>query len=157
MKLARPPKGEIALGVSSKTSLASPKSEVISVRVVLCRVGPGCLSINPYAHNPSRKATFFSKSEFGFNSPRPCVFALNSFGKIFRHRHGLAHGHGLVDGLLKFAFGRRVVHPAAASLNVSLAVLDERGADGDAGVQIAVERKIADAARIRPARGLFQF
>jgi len=25
----------------------------------LCRVGSGCLSINPYAHIPSRKATFF--------------------------------------------------------------------------------------------------
>ena len=59
MKLARPPKGEIALGVSSKTSLASPKSEVISVRVVLCRVGSGCLSINPYAHSPFRKTTLF--------------------------------------------------------------------------------------------------
>ena len=35
MKLASPPKGEIALGVSSRTSLASPKSGVISVRVVL--------------------------------------------------------------------------------------------------------------------------
>ena len=59
MKLASPPKGEIALGVSSRTSLASPKSEVISGRVVLCRVGEGCLSINPYALNPSHKATFF--------------------------------------------------------------------------------------------------
>jgi hypothetical protein len=39
--------------------LASPKSEVISVRVVLCRVGSGCLSINPYAHNPFLKATLF--------------------------------------------------------------------------------------------------
>jgi hypothetical protein len=27
------------LGVSSRTSLASPNNEVISVRVVLCRVG----------------------------------------------------------------------------------------------------------------------
>ena len=32
MKLAKPPKGEMALGVSSSTSLCSPKSEVISVR-----------------------------------------------------------------------------------------------------------------------------
>jgi putative SOS response-associated peptidase YedK len=29
------------------------------VRVVLCRVGSGCLSINPYAHNPFLKATLF--------------------------------------------------------------------------------------------------
>ena len=62
MKLAGPPKGEMALGVSSKTSLASPKSEVISVRVVLCRVGSGCLSINPYAQSDP-----FLISEFGLN------------------------------------------------------------------------------------------
>ena len=59
MKLAKPPKGETALGISSKISLVWPKSEVISVWVVLCRVGSGCLSINPYAHNPFLKATFF--------------------------------------------------------------------------------------------------
>ena len=59
MKLARPPKGEMALGVSSKISLVSPKREVISVRIVLCGVGSGCLSINPYAHSPLRKATLF--------------------------------------------------------------------------------------------------
>ena len=41
MKLARPPKGEMALGVSSRTSLAWPKREVISVRVVWGRVGSG--------------------------------------------------------------------------------------------------------------------
>jgi hypothetical protein len=40
-KQARPPKGEMALGVSSRTSLASPKREVISVRVVLCGDGSG--------------------------------------------------------------------------------------------------------------------
>jgi hypothetical protein len=66
------------------------------------------------------------------------------------HRHGLAHGHGFVDGLLKFAFGRGIVHPAAAGLHVSLAVLEQRGADGDAGVEIAVEGKIADAAAVGP-------
>jgi len=54
-------------GVSSKTSLASPKSEAISVRVVLCRVGSGCLSINPYAHIPFRKRPF-SISEFGLKT-----------------------------------------------------------------------------------------
>ena len=68
MKLASPPKGEIALGVSAKTSLALPKSEVISVRVVLCKVGEGDLIINPYAINPSHLATLFSISEFGFRS-----------------------------------------------------------------------------------------
>lgn len=59
MKLASPPKGEIGLGVSSRTSLASPKSGVISVRVVLCRGGKGDLIIIPYAINPSLKVTFF--------------------------------------------------------------------------------------------------
>ena len=73
MKLASPPKGEIALGVSSRTSLASPKSGVVSVRVVLCRAGKGCLSINPYAINPSRIATFFSTSEIGLKCSWMCV------------------------------------------------------------------------------------
>ena len=45
MKLARPPKGEIALGFSSSTCLVSPKSEVISVREALCGVGSGVSSI----------------------------------------------------------------------------------------------------------------
>jgi len=65
MKLANPPKGEMALAVSSKTSLDWPKREVISVRVVLCGAGLGCLSINPYAHNPLRKATLFSLRRSG--------------------------------------------------------------------------------------------
>ena len=34
--------GGDGLGVSAETSLAEPKREVISVRVVLCGVGPGC-------------------------------------------------------------------------------------------------------------------
>ena len=59
MKLASPPKGVIALDVSAKTSLASPNSAVILAGVVLCKVGPGCLSINPYAHKPSHQATLF--------------------------------------------------------------------------------------------------
>ena len=59
MKLARPSKGETAFGVSSKISLVWPKSEVISVWIVLCRVGSCCLSINPYAHSPFIKATLF--------------------------------------------------------------------------------------------------
>lgn len=60
----------MALGVSSRTSLASPKSEVIFVRVVLCGAGPGWLSINSYAHNPLLKATLFFTSEFGPKSHR---------------------------------------------------------------------------------------
>ena len=46
MKLASPPKGKMALDVSSRTSLASPKSGVISVRVVLCKAGPGGLTVS---------------------------------------------------------------------------------------------------------------
>ena len=57
MKLARPPKGELALGVSSSTSLVSPQSEVNSGRVVLCGVGSGVLSIYSYTHSPFPKAT----------------------------------------------------------------------------------------------------
>jgi hypothetical protein len=34
----------------------------------LCRVGPGCLSINPYALNPSHKATFFPLRRSGLES-----------------------------------------------------------------------------------------
>src|ERR1035441_3688934 len=79
-----------------------------------------------------------------------------SVRKSFRHRHSLEHGLGFVDGFLKFALGRRIVDPAAPGLHVSLAVLEQRGADGDAGVEIAVERKITDAAAIRSAGGLFE-
>ena len=52
-------RGEMALGVSARTGLAPPKSEVISVRVVWCGAGPGCSSINPHALSPFRKATLF--------------------------------------------------------------------------------------------------
>ena len=59
MKRTRQPKCEMALGVSSRTSLASPESEAISMRVVLFGVGLDCLSINPYAHSPLVKVTPF--------------------------------------------------------------------------------------------------
>ena len=81
MKLASPPKGEIALGVSSTTSLAFPKREIVSVWVVLCRVGKGCLSINPYAINPSHKATFFlfrSSGLISFLNPHGCFLRSGS-------------------------------------------------------------------------------
>src|ERR1017187_9109340 len=75
--------------------------------------------------------------------------------KTFRHRHGLEHGLGFVDGLLKFAFGRRIADPAASGLHVSLAALEQRGADGDAGLEMAVKQKIPDAAAVRSAGGLY--
>jgi hypothetical protein len=92
MKLASPPPGEMALGVSSRTSLAWPKSEVIAVRVVLCRVGSGCLSINPYAISPSLIATLFSVSEFGLNQ-----------GGL---RVGTVRRHGPAGGWAAFSAGR---------------------------------------------------
>ena len=55
MKLARPPPGEMAWGVASRRSWDRPTREVIAGRVVVGGVGPGCLSINPYAHSPFRK------------------------------------------------------------------------------------------------------
>ena len=67
MKLAKPAKGEIALGVSSRTRLASPKRDLISMRVVLFGAGSGLSSIKPYPQSPLLKATFFSISEFGLN------------------------------------------------------------------------------------------
>jgi hypothetical protein len=35
------------------------------IKVALCRVGSGCLSINPYAHSPFRKATLFRYRRLG--------------------------------------------------------------------------------------------
>jgi hypothetical protein len=48
--------------------LVSPKSEVISAWVVLCRVKSGCLRINPYAHSPFYQSDIFLISEFGLKS-----------------------------------------------------------------------------------------
>jgi hypothetical protein len=57
--------------------LVLPKSEVISARVVLCRVGSGCLVINPYAHNPFLKATLFPLRSSGLTMALdPVVFRL---------------------------------------------------------------------------------
>ena len=58
-------KGRNRLGRFVQNQLGFPAERVISVRVVLCRVGPGCLSMNPYAHDPSLKATFFSYWDSG--------------------------------------------------------------------------------------------
>jgi len=76
MKLASPPKGEIALGVSSSTTLASPKSAAISGRVVLCRLGSACLnhSLCPYSCSQS---DLFPTSEFGFNGA--CTYTITAF------------------------------------------------------------------------------
>src|SRR6266568_508859 len=82
-----------------------------------------------------------------FGPMQSCTYSPTSSisRKAFRQRHGFEHGFGFVDGFLIFAFGRGIVDPAAAGLNVSLAVFDQRGADGDATVKVAVEGEVTDA------------
>ena len=79
-----------------------------------------------------------------------CVKLFN-LRKGFRQGDRLEHRFRLVDGFLKFRFGGRVVDPAAAGLHVGFAVLEQRRADGDARVQIAIEAEVAHASGIRPA------
>jgi len=55
----QPTEGGDGLGRFVQNQLGIGKDGVISVRVVLCRVGSGCLSINPYAHSSCRKAPLF--------------------------------------------------------------------------------------------------
>src|SRR5207302_3161955 len=77
--------------------------------------------------------------------------------ETFRQSDGLEHRFRFVHGLLKFRFRLGVVDPAAAGLHVGFAVLDERRADGDAAVEVAVEREIADTTAVRSARRLLKF
>ena len=86
----------------------------------------------------------FNKCRCNFIAPLFLVGRLSTssnsrLSEILRQRDRLAHRHGLVDRLLKFRFRRRVVHPTAASLNVSLAVFDQRRANRDAAIQISVK------------------
>ena len=57
--------GRDGLGRFIENELGLAKEGGISVRVVLCGVGSGCFSINPYAHSPLLKTTLFSTSAFG--------------------------------------------------------------------------------------------
>jgi hypothetical protein len=57
----------------------------------------------------------------------------------------------LVAPFLVFGLGVAVGDAAAACLDVHLAVLDQGGAQGDAGVHVAVGAKVADGARIEAA------
>ncbi len=50
----------------------------------------------------------------------------------------------------------RVGDDAGAGLDMDHAVLDEGGAQHDAGVHLPVGREVADAAAVGPALGLFQ-
>src|ERR1700722_6242190 len=78
-------------------------------------------------------------------------------GETLGERDGLEHGLGFVHRFVEFTFRRRIVDPTTTGLDVSHAVLDQRGADGDAAIEVAVERKITDAAAVRSALGLFEF
>src|SRR5947209_8604828 len=58
---------------------------------------------------------------------------------------------GLVDAFLLLEGRIGIGHDAGTSLDVHHAVLDERGAQHDAGVQGTVSRKVADGARVESA------
>ena len=65
----------------------------------------------------------------------------------FCQSYSLQHRFALVHRFLKFRFRLGVVHPAAAVLHAGFAVLEQRRADVDAGVQIAVEAERASRNR----------
>src|SRR5205085_9206936 len=85
-----------------------------------------------------------------------CNPSLPGENEAFGQGDGFEHGFGFVHGLLVFALGSGVVHPAAAGLHVGFAIFDEGGADGDAAIKVSIEGKIADAAAVRAAGGLFE-
>ena len=80
-----------------------------------------------------------------------------TLGKVFRQSNRLQHCFGFVHRFLKFLFRDRIVHPPAAGLDIRLATLQQRGANGNAAIEVPVEGKIADASAIGATRGLFQF
>src|SRR5438552_2262988 len=88
------------------------------------------------------------------NESRPKVLLLR---KTLSQGHGFEHGFGFVHGLIEFPLRGRIIHPAATRLNISLAILDERSADGNAAVEIAVEGKITDTTAVGAALSLLQF
>ena len=64
---------------------------------------------------------------------------------------GAEQGLGLVDAFLMLVFGNAVGDDAGAGLDIHLAVLDDGGAQHDAGVHVAIGGEIADAAGIDAA------
>src|SRR5690606_28080276 len=64
------------------------------------------------------------------------------------HGDRFEDGPSLVHCFLPFKTGNRVCHHAGASLDVQGVVLDHRGADGDGGVQVAVERQVTNSAAV---------
>src|SRR5262245_40861672 len=69
---------------------------------------------------------------------------------------GCSHRPRFVDRFGVLPVRCRVVNPAPTDLHVGLAVLQQRGADGDAAVQVAVEAEIADTTAVWPAGRPFQ-
>ena len=61
------------------------------------------------------------------------------------------HRARLVQRLLPFGLGHRVVDDAGAGLHVEHAVLQHRGADRDRGVHVVLEAHVADGARVDAA------
>src|SRR6478609_3512454 len=74
----------------------------------------------------------------------------------FRSGYGGHHAHGFVDAFLVFGFGGAVGDDAGAGLDVGFAVLEDDGAEGNAGVAVAVEAEVADGAGVDAAFAFFE-
>src|ERR1700722_15551367 len=62
-------------------------------------------------------------------------------------------GHGLVV----FRLGHGVGHNTGADVEMDFARAADSGANGDVELALAIESKIADGSRVRPARDRLQF
>ena len=76
---------------------------------------------------------------------------------MFGEGHSLDHGLGFVDGFVELGLRHGVGDPAAAGLDVGFAILEHRGANGDAAVEVAVKAEVANGAAIGAASGLLEF
>ena len=68
-----------------------------------------------------------------------------------RHLDRAAEGSRLVLGLLELAFRDGPGDDPGARVDVGLALLEDRAADGDRGVEVAVVAEVADGAAVQPA------
>src|SRR5215813_12957420 len=82
---------------------------------------------------------------------------LRGAGEAARLLCGAEQGLGLVDAFLLLEARVGIRHDAGAGLHIEHAVLDQRGAQRDAGVHLAGGREIADAAGVEAALLLLQF
>src|SRR6266513_4794490 len=73
-----------------------------------------------------------------------------------RHCESLRHCARLIDGLLVFQLWVRVGDNTRASLKVRFLVFQHGAAQRDARIEITVEAKITDRARVAAAPGFFQ-